>query len=166
MIIFLIIIIVELGVGVYLLNNEQEVIENILQEENEKTNKEENPIQKVKERNNFYTVSACVDKYLSYLYGKDIDVLYNYLDIEYIEKEGITKNNILEKIGKIETYKIFTAKEMYEQKITDSITKYYAYGAIKDEMEDGEALEEDFYITIKIDSQNGSFSVFPNTYID
>lgn len=149
-----------------MLNNEQETIENILQEESEQSNKGKNPIQKVKERNNFYTVSACIDKYLSYLYDGDIDILYNYLDAEYIKQKGITKNSILEKIGKIDTYKIFAAKEMYEQKITENITKYYAYGVIKDEMEDGESQEEDFYITIKIDSQNGSFSVLPNTYIE
>lgn len=165
MIVFLIIIIVEMAVGLHLLNDKQETNENILQEE-QQDSKAENSIEKVRERNNFYTVSACIDKYLSYLYDKDIDTLYSYLDKEYIEQNGITKNNILEKIGKIDTYKIFSAKEMYEQKITDGITKYYAYGVIKEDVADGEALEEEFYIAIKIDSKNSTFSVLPNTYID
>lgn len=166
MVVFLIIIIVELAIGLHLLNNEQEATENILQEQNEENMEVEQPIEKVRERNEFYTASACVDKYLSYVYAEDIDILYNYLDNEYIEENGITKNNVLEKIEKIDNYKIFVAKEMYKQKVTENITKYYAYGAIKDELEDGEAVEEEFFITIKIDSKNGAFSVLPNTYID
>ena len=166
MVVFLIIIIVELAIGVHLLNNTQETTENVLQGENKGYMNAENPIEKVRERNNFYTVSACVDKYLSYLYDEDIEVLYNYLDSEYIKEKGITKNNILEKIGKTDTYKIFTAKEMYKQKITEDITKYYAYGVIKEEIANGEPLEEEFYIAIKIDSKNETFSVLPNTYID
>jgi len=165
MVVFLIIIMIELAIGLHFLNNEQETIENILGEEEENV-EVENPIEKVRERNSFYTVTACVDKYLSYLYDEDTEVLYNYLDAEYIKQNNITKNNILEKIGSIDTYKIFIGKEMYEQKITENVRKYYAYGVIKEDVADGEGLEEEFYITIKIDSKNETFSVLPNTYID
>lgn len=169
MILLIIVMIVQIIIVMHLINNKKEIKEELILIEQEKEqNKEEtaNSIEKVRERNKFYTVSACVDKYLSYLYEKDTEVLYNYLDIEYIEKNEITKNNILQKLDQIDTYKTFTAKEMYKQEITDKITKYYAYGVIKEEVPNGEPEEEDFYITIKIDSENETFSVLPNTYIN
>ena len=138
----------------HLINNKGTKYNNIFVGGNEQnTEILENPIEKVRERNKFYTVSACVNKYLSYLYKKDTEILYNYLDLEYIEQNGITQSNILQKITQVDTYKIFNAKEMYKQKITDDVTKYYAYGVIKEDVEEGQGAEEEFYITIKIDSK-------------
>lgn len=150
-----------------IIKNKKQITEDILIEENNSNITETtNPIEKVRERNNFYTVTACVNKYLSYLYEKNIDVLYNYLDPIYIEQNNITKNNILQKTGQLDVYKMFTAKEMHKQKLSDNITKYYAYGIVKEVLEDGDAEEEEFYITIKVDNKNETFSVFPNTYIN
>lgn len=111
-------------------------------------------------------MNSLVDKYLYYLYEGNTEILYSYLDKEYIEKNNITKDFVLQKLGKLDVYKTFAAKEMYEQKITDNITQYFAYGVIREELEDGELQEEEFYISIKIDSVSNIFSVLPNTYID
>ena len=127
-----------------------------------------NSIEKVKERNEFYTVMACVNKYLNYLYAKDINSLYGCLDKSYIEQNNITTNNILQKIKELDNSKIFKPQEMYKQKITENVTQYFAHGIIIDDLieEQEEVKKEDFYVSIKIDSSLETFSVLPDIYIN
>lgn len=166
MVLLIIVIVVQIIIVLNLMNNKNKK-NNLIEKGTEQSIEQTvNSIEKVRERNKFYTVSACVNKYLSYLYEKNTEILYNYLDKQYIEKNEITKSNILQKIDTIDTYKAFTAKEMYQQKITDEIIQYYAYGVIKEDLPNGEPEEEKFYISIKIDSKNETFSVLPNTYIN
>ena len=164
MISLFLIILVQLLVFLKTLINQEN--ENIIEEQNIIINQVEYEIEKVKDRNIFYTVNSAVDKYLYNLYEEKNDILFSYLDKEYIQENNITKNNVLQKIGKLDEYKTFTVKEMYEQKITDNIIQYFAYGVIKGELEEGRPEEEDFYISIKIDNKSNTFSVLPNTYID
>ena len=124
-------------------------------------------VEKVRERNRFYTTVSCVNRYLNNLYMKDSKTVYEYLDPLYVEQNGITQDNVLQKLKVLDSKVVFTAEKMYEQKITDVITQYYAYGKIKvDATEDTNNVGEDFYISIRIDREEGTFTVLPDTYIN
>lgn len=143
-------------------------------QKNNTTNKESNiieqeqiveDIKKVTVRNDFYTVVSCIDKYLNYLATKDVQILYNYLDENYIKENQITTQNILSKIKTLEEHVKFRPEEMYVKKISDNVEQYYVFGHISKEVTEGEPEEIAFYISIKLDKVNNTFSVIPDLYI-
>ena len=124
-------------------------------------------IEKVRERNDFYTAVSCVNKYLDYLYDKNEKAIYDCLDQSYIEKKEISLNNVLRMTEKIDSKTSFDAKKMYEQELPNKIIQYYAYGKLKKENSQEDSAEgKDFYISIKIDKAKGTFTLLPDTYIN
>ena len=67
----------------------------------------------VHNRGDFYTVSACVNMYLSCESSKDKDILINILDESFKEEKNITKSNVLEKIDTSSARRSFSPKKMY-----------------------------------------------------
>lgn len=55
---------------------------------------------------------------------------------------------------------------MYESKILDTITQYFVYGVLTLEATGDDEEEIKFYISVKLDKKNNTFSVIPNLYID
>ncbi len=55
---------------------------------------------------------------------------------------------------------------MYESKISDTITQYFVYGVLTLESTGDDEEEIKFYISVKLDKKNNTFSVIPNLYID
>lgn len=124
-------------------------------------------IEKVKERNEFYTAVSCVNKYLEYIYYKDAQATYECLNQSYIEGKEITENNVLDKVEKIDSKCSFTAKTMYAQEIEQGIIQYYAYGKLtRDSETEGSIDIKDLYISIIINRKTGSFTILPDTYIN
>lgn len=124
-------------------------------------------IEKVRERNNFYTVVSCANKYLEYLYKKEAKNVYDCLDQSYIEEKEITENNVLDRLEGLDTKSSFVAEKMYEQKISNDTTQYYAYGKlVKDTETQDTTAGKDFYISIKINRTKVTFTVLPDTYIN
>lgn len=124
--------------------------------------KDDNKINIVKSSSKFYTVSGCVNRYLSYLYTEDIDNLLILIDKSYKKGNNISKNNFFEKISKLDGKYTFEARKMYEQVINDNITKYYVKGyLIKEGINSDINNKIDYYIIINLDVKNSTYSVIP-----
>lgn len=120
---------------------------------------------KVKEVNTFYTVRNCIERYLGYVAQKDIESLMQVLDKSYIQKEQITSINIEEKINDLGVSKIYTAKTMYQEKNDENIKTYYVSGTVRDDIMDMQTEEKPFYVTVKLDTVNQTFSIMPEGYM-
>lgn len=161
MIIIAIIIIILIIIIISILNNktdEKDISHDIQQSTME--------LSRVKERNDFFTVKTCVDRYVTYLTTKETDILYGYLDKQYVKENNITKNNVLNHIKTYNSYFKFKAKEMYFTQISSSLSQYFIYGELTEETDEEIGKKMDFYISIKIDKNNNTFSVIPDKYID
>lgn len=125
-------------------------------------NKDDNKINIVKSSSKFYTVSSCVNRYLSYLYAEDVDNLLILLDNNYKKKNDINSNNFFDKISKLDNNYSFEARKMYEQVINDNVTKYYVKGyLIKEGINSYYNEKKDFYLIVNLDTKNSTYSVIP-----
>lgn len=120
----------------------------------------------VQNRNDFFTVANCVDKYITYLTTKEKEILYNYLDEEYKKENNITMDNIYLYVKTFDDYYKFKAKEMYVCKISNTLSQYYVYGTLTIESTGDDEQEIPFYISVKLDKANNTFSVIPDLYIN
>lgn len=126
------------------------------------SSKEKNEIGIVTSTSKFYTVSNCVYRYITYLQSKDIDSLILVLDTSYKTKNSINKNNIIEKLGKLDGIYSFEARKMYQEKLNDHITKYYVYGYLREEMINQiDDNRNDYYVIVTLNTKNKTFSVTP-----
>lgn len=124
-------------------------------------NKKDSKITIVTSSSKFYTVSSCVSRYLNYLYSEDVDNIVLLLDNSYKKKNNINTNNVFSNIDKLDFLYSFQARKMYEQKINDSITKYYVYGYLIKEDIDYNNDKKDYYIIIYLNSRDMLYSVTP-----
>lgn len=132
---------------------------------NEIKNENKNEIQKtstslfkVTNRDTFFTVVGCVNKYLNYIASKNSDGAYNILDSRYVLENSITNENIFEKIWSPNSAQIFSAKEIkYTTK--GNVANYYVYGTIRDDIMDDIAESHEFYIKVNVSSGIKAFSV-------
>lgn len=111
----------------------------------------------------FYTVSSCISRYINYLYSEDVDNIILLLDNSYRKKNNIDASNLFDNIEKFDSFYSFQARKMYEEKINDSITKYYVYGyLLKEELDNYNYSEKkDYYIIIYLNSTKDLYSVAP-----
>lgn len=126
----------------------------------------EKDVTPVKDRNDFFTVANCIDKYVTYLSTKEKDILYNYLDETYKVENNITIDNVYQFVKTYDDYYKFKASEMYVANLSNNISQYYVYGTLTPESTGDDEEEIDFYISIKLDKLNNTFSVIPNKYIE
>lgn len=161
LIIILILIIGIIGLLVYKTQNKEE------NEINNNTQIEEiSKIMRVDNASMFFTVENCINKYLTYLYNKDADIIFNLLDENYKTELGISKQNVLQYVEELNGIYTFSAKDMYYEKNGD-IQKYYVTGEIA---ADGlieivsESSSIKFNITVILDMSNNTFTVIPYGY--
>ena len=160
-IVLLIVIFIILGTLLKNSNTENNINNNL----NNLTVKENVSIQleQVQGATPYFTVQSCVNKYITYVAEKDNDSVYKILDNEYIEKNNITKSNVLNKIEEIQEAVIFEAEKMYVEEIDQNNNKYYVLGILKqDNLEEGEKIiNNNFKIAVSLDFENMIFSVMP-----
>lgn len=89
----------------------ENIPEHIHEEETKIVERKEKTI--VKNRSDFYTVSSCVNMYLSYENSRNKDILINILDESFKNEKNITKSNVLEKIDNVSVKRVFSAEKMY-----------------------------------------------------
>lgn len=148
-----VLVIAVVGLGIYKLFFEKKI------DDEEKIDTETITI--VKNNNRFYTVSSCVSKYLNYLTIKDTDNLLILLSEDFKTKNSVTSENIYSHIGILEGTKTFSARKMYEQRVTKNIYKYYVYGYIEDEGMDFVSNKQEYYIIVLLDEKNTIFAIEP-----
>lgn len=115
----------------------------------------------VRDNDRFYTVSACVSKYLSYLSIKDTDNLLILLSNDFKTKNSITSENIYSFIGVLDGTKNFSAKKMYEQRVSKNVYKYYVYGYIEEVSIDYVSNKQEYYLIVLLDEENMVFAIEP-----
>lgn len=111
----------------------------------------------------FYTVSSCVNRYVNYLYTKDDSKILEILDSEYKRKNSINKNNLFNKIQKLDKNYSFEARKMYQEEINENVVKYYVKGYLIENVLSDSLIENglDFYLIVYLDSKNSTYSVVP-----
>jgi len=142
-----------LALGIYKLFFEK----NIINEEKIDTE----TISIVRDNSRFYTVSSCVSKYINYLTLKDTNNLLILLSEDYKTKNSITSENIYSFVESIDGTKIFSARKMYEQRVSETIYKYYVYGYIEEERMDSISEKQDYYIIVLLDQTNMVYAIEP-----
>lgn len=127
-------------------------------------------IEKVTDRNNYYMVENCVNKFYSYYISvyenknpeeKDIEKLYNLLDKQYIAYKSISQENLPTVLSAINE-SVVNVYDMYFSNQNENISVYIVSGNLR-EVKSKEL--NNFTVMIKIDKKNGTFSVFMQDYI-
>lgn len=132
----------------------------------------------VENPSSYYTVLGCVEKYTGYIYEKENEKLYNILNKDYVQKNGITKANIIEKLGEFNAPQIIRVKKMVEIRENEKQSRYFIYATIRDdyigEQENGldsntyqevnevRQPEREFLIEVKLDFVNSTYEIIPN----
>lgn len=136
--------------------------DNIVDEKIEQNNKE---LEQVKSATAYFTVQSCVNKYISYILENDSEAVYNILDNDYIEKNEITENNVLNKINDITEQVVFEATKMYVEEIDENNNKYYVSGVLKQDdlgyIEETTVVNDNFSIAVVLNLEDMIFSIIP-----
>lgn len=115
----------------------------------------------VNDYSDFFTVSSCVSKYITYLSNKNTDDLIKILDDEFVLENGINSNNVYNYVNKLSGNYTFKAKKMYYQVDDEKVIKYYVYGYLIEETINGIGTKQDYYLIVNLDTENQLFSVVP-----
>lgn len=167
-IIIIILIIISM---LYIINkvwDEEEVRENWIDSEEElivNIDIIDRQIKYVDNRNEYFAVKTCIQKYLQNIIVQNSEVLYNLLDKDFISKNNITVENVLENIdenGKYYDEIILEIDEMYTIKNENDLAVYFIYGKIAETYEEE---FQDFYIMVRLDKTNDTFSILPRKYM-
>ena len=129
-------------------------------------------IEPVTDNIDFFTIQNCIQNYLDKIninnstYEDDeepidqLDIasgIYDLLSKEYIEENLITKNNLLEKIEKVEQKLIFVPLKMNYLQL-ESTTKFAVYGFCQ---KLNNEYVKDLYFIVNVDNENKTFSITP-----
>ena len=146
----------------------------------------DNKVSVVKIRNDYYVVRTCVNKfYLEYMSIYDmeqgykivdeetekmienqqqegIDAIYSMLDNEYKKDKNITKENLLDQLEEI-SYSNIDINNMYISEQNENISIYFVYGTLREKNTNNIS---EFFIMVKTDILNKTFSIFLEDYMD
>lgn len=111
--------------------------------------------------NDFYTVSSCVSKFLSYLSINDTENLLILLSDEYKKENSVTQDNIYNFISALNGVYNFNPRKMFVQRTNKNTYKFYIYGLIEQESMELISDSMDYYIVVILDKENGTFAIEP-----
>lgn len=131
-------------------------------------NKEEDIVDNSKEYvllndySRFFTINSCVYKYIQYLQKEDFDSLFEVLDEDYVNNNGVNKNNVYSFLPNISdgTYS-YVSKKIYYNRVSDNYITYYVYGYIVKEMLDSVGEKQYYSYEVNLDTNNQIFSISP-----
>lgn len=110
----------------------------------------------------FFTISNASNKYINYLQNRDKDNLMFLLSDSYIVGNNINKNNILTKLKLLDEGEYnFEARNMYQEKFSKNIIRYYIKGNLTRIMIDHYTKPIDYYLIVDLYLDNSTFSVIP-----
>lgn len=141
-------------------------------------------LQYVTVRNDYYAVQTCVQKFYSYyaaifddednyyeadgaedseiLKAENEEAVYDMLDAEYIKYKNITKNDISQRIDKVND-SVININQMYVSKKNVNVSVYIVQGHLR-EIQSGNI--SNFEVMLKLDALNRTFSVYLEDYIN
>lgn len=132
-------------------------------------------IREVTSISDYYVVQTCVNKFYNYymqsfqnnsdeeVLKSSIETFYNMLDTEYINEKEITKENILNKIEKIDESDIYITETLVAlQNENNNMYVYFVKGFLNN-LSTSES--KDFYLIVEIDSLNRTFEIVLEDYI-
>ena len=123
-------------------------------------------IELVTDRNMFYSVEQNVSTYLKSVTDRNTAEIYKFLDEDYIQKFGVTEENVLDHVENYSTSLRFSAQEMYQMINLDTqITTYYVKGFVEKQIFGDNGNTEDYYVTLNYDAFNRTFSIMPLKYM-
>lgn len=123
-------------------------------------NTEFGKINKLENIDTFFTVLSCINDYMQFNTQKDSQNIYNLLSTEYINKNNITVNNVIQKIKTHDIGTTFMAKEIYEYNNNANISTYFIYGkVIEDNFENENPKQEKSNIVVQLDKSNRTFDI-------
>lgn len=99
----------------------------------------------------FFTIDACIQKYLEYIKNNDNSAVYDLLDSEYINDEKISNNNVIRYVNEYNNEKKYQTKLVY----TLSGNQYVTY-FVKAQID-----REDVFYVVNTDLNSHSFSIRP-----
>lgn len=111
-------------------------------------------IEKVTTPNNFFIVENCIQTYINYANSKDAEKVYDVLDLEYINDNNITLENIL-KYARFEQTDRFKAQKINVITGKSQIEEYSVYGYINNQN------RKYLFFKVKLDTKNSTFSIIP-----
>lgn len=152
-------------------NNNTEINKEITTPEGEVIDYNAEKLKTVTEKIDYYTVKSCVNSYITalnensstYIIGGELEKslqkenIYYMLSEEYINKNKITKDNVLSKVKIFNDSYYFIPVEMKVLE-RENVNKFVAYGIIK--TIDDQYIE-DMYIIVTLDQKNKTFSIEP-----
>ena len=120
----------------------------------------------LEDRNMFFSVENNIKKYLKAVVENKQADIYNFLDEEYINKFGITQENVLQNVENYSVPLEFKARKIYQMENGNSqITSYYVEGYIEQQVNGVIGQEEEYFTTLNYDSFNRTFSIMPFKYM-
>ena len=128
----------------------------------------------VTNRNEYYAVRNIIGKYAYAIIEGGNQSVYNMLNNDYVKENNINTNNVKEVVEKIKlenlseyqfsNYKLTTNidKMLYIQSEVN-IKTFFVYGKFSNNVNSEKI---DFKIIVQLDSQNGTFYIFPTSYTE
>ncbi len=161
-IILVIVIIIGIGLMIFFINKNQdesnqtyehsEEIEEIIESKKDEVNI-------LKNRDDFYTIENCINRYLNYLAIGDKEAIIQILDEEYKNQKGITDENVMTQLNNTGKHNIFKAKKIYIKEKSIEEKEYYVSGKIREDQINEHGEESDFTITVK--TYQDIYSIIP-----
>ena len=101
--------------------------------------------------------------YIDFVYNEDSEKILEVLDSKYKTKNNLNKNNLFDKLDRLDKEYDFEARKMYQEKINDDVMAYYVKGYLIENIMSNNLVNEkkDFYIIVYLDSKNSTYSVVP-----
>lgn len=143
-----------------LTNTTKNDISNNVTQNNITNNQEISELRDVEDRNDFYTVKSCIEKFISYIVNKDNEAIYNLLDETYINQKNITENNALNSVEKITEGQVFTVKQM-KVATTEKKAIFTVNGTRREDKTNSRGNEIEFNATVIMDTSRKTFSIIP-----
>lgn len=113
----------------------------------------------VEDYNEYYSVLNSITGYYMGIGQKDNQKVYDRLDKDYITENGISIENVLEKVQKVTTENpYYSINQMYKES-SKNIGTYYVWGQFKQDM--FEKGYTDTYFIVYVDNYNATYAVEP-----